>query len=62
MKILIVLLLLFSPSTPAGANPVLSCEDFEFLTRNLEETRLSAKQIREIYKEMKGSTDPKCFS
>ena len=40
---------------------LLSCKDYDFLTRDLSDVDLSTKQKVELMIEFQRATDPKCF-
>ena len=60
--IFISLLLPLSPSVLADNNRYLSCEDYDYLSSNLEEVEDLEQSIKvELLSEIIQSTDPKCF-
>ena len=65
MKTLILLAFLLFPGggdiAKADGHPLLSCEDYAYLTDDIDEMDMSPKIIAEIKIELINATDPACF-
>ena len=64
MRTLILLLFFLLPGgeVPAQAEEnLLSCDDYEYLTRDIDNLRWGPKIAAEVKIELINATDPKCF-
>ena len=65
MKTLILLSFLLFPGNgdiaKADGPPLLSCEDYAYLTDDIDEMDMSPRIIAEIKIELINATDPSCF-
>ena len=63
MRTLILLMFLLLPGgEPAQAGEhLLSCEDYEYLTRDIDNINMDPRAIAEVKIELINATDPKCF-
>ena len=63
MRTLILLLFFLLPGeVPAQAEEhLLSCEDYEYLTRDIDNLGMGPRIAAEIKIELIAATDPKCF-
>ena len=60
MKLILILIPLLMGS-PVAAENMLSCDDYEFLTRDIDQHVQDPKIRAEIVIELIKATDPKCF-
>ena len=65
MKTLILLAFLLLPGggdiAKADGHPLLSCEDYAYLTDDIDDLDMSPRIIAEIKIELINATDPTCF-
>ena len=66
MRLLIILTSLLFPMSPSaladGRTHYLTCEDYDYLSRNLRDVEMDQSTKVELLREFIESTDPECFS
>ena len=63
MRTLILLLFLLIPgeSVQSKSQQMLTCKDYEFLTKDIDKRGMDPRIVAEIKIELINATDPKCF-
>ena len=63
MRTLILLLFLLLPgeSVESKSRQMLTCKDYEFLTKDIDKRGMDPRIVAEIKIELINATDPKCF-
>ena len=63
MRTLILLLFLLIPgeSVQSESRQMLTCKDYEFLTKDIDKRGMDPRIVAEIKIELINATDPKCF-
>ena len=63
MRTLILLLFLLIPgeSVESKSRQMLTCKDYEFLTKDIDKRGMDPRIVAEIKIELINATDPKCF-
>ncbi len=61
MKLILILIPLLVGSPSVAQENMLSCDDYEFLTRDIDQHVRDPKIRAEIVIELINATDPKCF-
>ena len=63
MRTLILLLFLLLPgeAVQSDSQRMLTCKDYEFLTKDIDKRGMDPRIVAEIKIELINATDPKCF-